>query len=169
MKKTMLKTVILTLMVTVFLFSIATAAFAKESGQDPGDTGYLTDFKSSSLSILYSVEVSNWHMGNFGFGLLRHRNINVWTLAGYVHVLNVHMWKSGNCYKFYESKSGKDYSYCGQNPADGLKSYFSQLANMADEISKYLGLAIVASAVAAVITWAIGIIINYGWIGLLFA
>lgn len=72
-------------------------------------------------------------------------------LQGYF--LNVHVWKEGNCYKYFESKTGKSFQWCG-NPLDGIKKFFDQLEDVADEISDYLNIAVVSSAVAAVIAWA---------------
>ncbi|MOA06957.1 hypothetical protein D3C78_1266250 [compost metagenome] len=150
------KRTIASILVFTMMMLVAQSVYAA-SGND-GHTGYQTVHRENTL--LYTVEVSNWHWGYIGPpGYKEHVNINVWTLAGYVHVVNVHMYKDNGCWGFYESKSNKNYKFCG-NPVEGLKKFFSELSDIADRIADYLGLAVTAGAVITVLNWALRIILG---------
>ncbi|NOV00365.1 hypothetical protein [Paenibacillus planticolens] len=144
------KTSIAILLVFVLTSLVSIPAFAHD-----GQSGYQQIYEKTEFGGLYRMTVSNVHYGYLGpkYGSQYHQNINLY-VAG-ANVLNIHVWKDGNCYMLFESKTNKELRACG---VDNLKSALESFGETIKSALDWVSLATIGAAIAWIIKAIIGIL-----------
>ncbi len=165
-------------MCAILVLSFSLGAFA-----DQGASGYqiIATYKIPQQSPLIDVQISSVHSNNVGapYGYVKHQNIVIKTLAGYVQVANLHVWsepcKKGKSVKdihLFDNSRGINITICESDLDSAKRALQNSLESIGYGLStvlKDLGFAAAGIAiVSALYTLAEWIIVHLWWV-LMFA